>query len=150
MKIETIIKREDIYKINDSLPEKMRWPNLEEILYECEQQIKFVSLDASGFPIFIGWAETSANEWFYHHAICLSHSLGIGMPYGFHDSSIDDVYSGKLTIAPVFNIGSLPESVKFAKILRKFGIKARKDMPVLSRVELYERNRNNRHTRVLR
>lgn len=163
MKLEFINRKESILSLNRSLPEEHRWPFLETLLSKVEDTIPLFSVASRanevGSGIFIGWGCSDSKEksyqpdnWFYHYSVSILSNkarLNQNELFGYHNYDIQDFLSGRITIKPVFNIGSLPESKQFAKLLRSLGIQARQKMLPLSPVEFYERNSNNGHTRVL-
>jgi hypothetical protein len=157
MKLDFLIKKQEIFSINTALPEGLRWPCLRELLKKTDAHMPTFSSATSGSGIYIGWACKRAgtkgrpDSWLYHHTITTYGSgFGNGQPYGFHEPyALQDVLAGRIIAEPIFNVGDFPESAKFARILRTLGIKAYVNMPALEPIQPYERNRNNRHTRVL-
>ena len=83
--------------------------------------------------------------WFYHHSLCAPgidelHGRRFGFTVPKDDSSwLRIASSSDRIISPVFNVGRLPESATFIKILRDHGISAHIDMPALSVPELIKK-----------
>jgi hypothetical protein len=157
MKLEYFIEKQRIVQINAALPAGARWPSLHAVLNACDQQMPMFSEHENKEGIFIGWGwayphEGDVDRWLYHHTITSAfRDAGLDRFFGFHyDSAIEAVRSGKIKATPVFSVGKVAESAKFARILRSIGVKAYVNMPPLTSVEPYERNSNHRHTRVLR
>jgi hypothetical protein len=125
MKLEFWDSKFNILRLNNRLPAKSKWPALEAIIDDCDANIDLRStLDSTyNSGIFIGWAYKSTNiltRWYYHHAICLSYRTTQLFGYTSNESSI----AKEKRIFPVYNLGNLPESEAFVKILQKHNIKA--------------------------
>lgn len=126
-----------------------KWPELDSVLDAADRNISMTSKSAVGRSIYIGWAYIGSagkpDMWFYHHALCAPKIEGIsGRRFGFtvHRSEVpwlSIVSSKERVISPVFNVGELPESEVFVKILRDHGILAHTDMPALSVPELIKK-----------
>ena len=122
MKLDTWKMKSFAKELNSRLPDDLKWPRLELILEETEESIPLKSSANSGSGIHVGWME-SDYSWYYHHSICLpSISSGSGQViYGFHGHhSASKPLPARLY--PIFNVGDLPESQLFVKILNKHGI----------------------------
>lgn len=156
MKLDYFIEKQRILEINSNMPESARWPSLSALLSICDEKMPMFSESADGAGIFIGWkwnypGQPDADQWLYHHAITsIHHDHGAARYFGFHyDGAMQAIAKGKIIAAPIFSVGKIAESAKFARILRSIGVRAYVNMPALTLVEPYERNSNNRHTWVL-
>lgn len=131
------------------MAEANKWPLLNSILEAADKNIPMTSESRTGRSIYIGWAyirvSGKPDMWFYHHALCSPgieelHSRRIGFTLAKDDDSWISIASSiHGIICPVFNVGALPESLTFVKILRDHGISARIGMPALSVPELIKK-----------
>jgi hypothetical protein len=126
-----------------------KWPQLDSVLEAADRNIPLTSRSAVGKSIYIGWAhigpDGKPDMWFYHHMLCAPRIEGTGgRRFGFTLNRsevpwLSIVSSKKKVLSPVFNVGELPESEVFVKILRDHGILARVGMPALSVAELIKK-----------
>lgn len=127
-----------------------KWPMLDSILDAADKQIPMVSGADYGVGIYVGWVNASPHslthgDWFYHHAICLpgAHreaTLRFRFTYALEPEQWRPIAESNTKILkPIFNVGLLPESSLFVKILNDHGIAASVDMPSMSGVELIKK-----------
>jgi hypothetical protein len=131
------------------MSEAHKWPLLDSVLAATDNAIPLTSASKTGRSIYVGWASLgpsgNPDVWFYHHALCVpSMAERNKRSFGFSIMQRKDAWhrivsSKKALIAPVFNIGALPESKTFVKILNDHGILAHAEMPALSTVELIKK-----------
>jgi hypothetical protein len=119
MKLDEWAAGWDILRINSLLPLGCRWPKLEE-LHAALGVFPRMSADSSGFGIYIGWRTTDW-KWAYHHGVCLQNG-SVHNRYGFHGYyDFDNIADAQLL--PTYNVGDIPESKKFLKIMAALGFK---------------------------
>jgi len=112
----------DILRINQLLPAGCRWPKLQELHSALETMPRMSAYSGSyaGMGIYIGW-RTYDWRWAYHHGVCLPNGP-CGNRHGFHgDYDFDNIADAQLF--PTYNIGELPESRTFLKIMASLGFR---------------------------
>ena len=124
------------------MSEAHKWPLLDSVLDAADRAIPLTSESKTGRSIYVGWASIGPtgkpDMWLYHHALCVPR-MEERSPRGFGFTIIQRrdqwhpiVSSKEKRLEPVFNIGALPESTTFVKILNDHGILAHMGMPELS------------------
>lgn len=119
MKLDDWAAGWDILRINQLLPLGCRWPKLQE-LHSALETMPRISADSKGFGTYIGWRTTDW-KWAYHHGVCLPNGPG-GNRNGFHgDYDFDNIAYAQLF--PTYNVGDVPESRTFLKIMASLGFR---------------------------
>lgn len=126
-----------------------KWPLLDSVLDATDRAIPLTSESKTGRSIYVGWASIGpigkGDVWFYHHALCVPRMEERNRrSFGFTTIQRKDQWhpiasSKEKRIVPVFNIGALPETETFVKILKDHGILAHMAMPPLSIPELIKK-----------
>lgn len=128
MKLDDWAAGWDILRINNLLlrPE-CRWPKLQE-LHAALETMPRMSSNSVGCGIYIGW-RIGDWRWAYHHGVCLPNGIIQGR-HGFHSYyDFDNIADAQ--IIPTYNVGDIPESKKFLKIMASLGFKPSKVGEVL-------------------
>jgi len=116
----------NIIRINKILPEECRWPKLEELI-EALSVIPRVSVDKTGFGLYLGW-RTHDWKWVYHHSVCLPDDGLIGSRDGFGRYDFHSDYGfhniGEASIVPTYNVGDVRESKLLIKTMKSLGFKS--------------------------
>lgn len=119
MKLDEWAAGWDILRINNLLRPECRWPKLQE-LHAALETMPRMSAERRGFGTYIGWRTTDWT-WAYHHGVCLQNGP-VENRHGFHGGyDFDNVADAQLI--PTYNVGDLPESKKFLKIMASLGFK---------------------------
>lgn len=131
------------------MSEAHKWPLLDSVLDAADRAIPLTSESKTGRSIYVGWASIGPtgkpDMWFYHHALCVPKMEERNQrSFGFTLIQTKDrwhpiVSSKEKRLEPVFNIGALPESATFVKILSDHGILAHMGMSALSVPELIKK-----------
>lgn len=119
MKLDDWAAGWDILRINNLLRPECRWPKLQE-LHAALETMPRISSDGRAFGIYIGWRTTDW-KWAYHHGVCLPSGPGENR-HGFHGYyDFDNIADAQLI--PTYNVGDVPESKNFLKIMASLGFK---------------------------